>query len=627
MALYVLIVILYDSSRSNLLSPQKGYHAVELYYGYQFSIKLATYAMKTTAHISSLCVEQQPLDIIVYHKILRLALAFGASDEHAEEMAISVSLHAHNKQTAKLTCAIENEEERHSLIIHAYDHTWQEDCTLPSCPDNTTIKEQQILLADLSLPSFLQQMQERHVELQQQRNSLRQENERLTVKINHTNMAMEHQAMHDQLTGLPNRPLLIERANHALQIAKRQHFSCCLMLMDLNNFKDINDTLSHQVGDLMLQEVANRFKRCLRNSDTLARLGGDEFAVLLLNNNADQANIVANKLHHVLLHPFELAGNTLSIDISIGIAEFPDHGDDLLSLLRRADVAMYHAKHKKLRYSLYNPLLDEHSIERLTLLNDLNHAIKKGGGLELYYQPQVLTEGDGMPSLEALIRWVHPKKGLVFPDRFIPMAEDSGLITPLTWWVMETAVAQCAAWHKAGLPVTVSINFSAHCLQEPDVAERVEACIKRHHLPDHALVIEITESMIMEDPHQASKVLLKIDAMKVDVSIDDFGTGHSSLAYLKHLLVDELKIDRSFVMGMHEHHNDEIIVRTVINMAHSMGLRVVGEGVEDRKSWDALAAMSCERIQGYFISRPLPVEQITLWLEAFSKKGLTLDNT
>jgi len=584
--------------------------------------------MKTIEQIGTLCLEQQPLDIMASHKVLRLALAFGISDEHAEEIAASISLYLQNKQTVSLHCAIENKKEQSTLIIRdQHQQAWQKQCALPSYPDSTTIKEQQRLLTDLSMPRLLQDMQLRHDELKQQRNTLKQESDRLTVKINHTNMAMEHQAMHDALTGLPNRPLLIERANHALQIAKRQHFNCCLLIMDLNDFKDINDALGHQIGDLMLQEVASRFRHCLRNSDTLARLGGDEFAVLLLNNNADQANIVTQKLHQELLRPFELEGNTLTVGISIGIAEYPKHGEDVLNLLRRADVAMYHAKSKKLSYSLYNPMLDEHSIERLALLNDLNHAIKKGIGLELYYQPQVLTAGDGMPSLEALIRWTHPTKGLVFPDRFIPMAEDSGLITPMTWWVMETAVAQCAAWHKAGLPVNVSINFSAHCLQEPDVAERVEACIKRHDLPDNALVLEITESMIMEDPHQASKILLKIDAMKVDVAIDDFGTGHSSLAYLKHLLVDELKIDRSFIMGMHEHQNDEVIVRTVINMAHSMGLRVIGEGVEDRKSWDALAAMGCERIQGYFISKPLPVDQITRWLEAFSKYGLTLDDT
>lgn len=576
--------------------------------------------------IADLHVQEQPQGIIVYHKILALALALNIAEDRAEVLSRSVSGHCSQNTPVTMHCEIESSAHLHRLVIRGHDDpVWQEQAVLSSLPDAALLLEQQQLLQDVSLSSLLPQIQARLDEQQQRLNGLRRETDRLNTKLEHKNRDMEYQSMHDDLTGLPNRPLLIERANHALQIARRQRFNCCLMVMDLDDFKDINDALGHQVGDLMLQEISSRFKNSLRTSDTLARLGGDEFAVLLLNNNVEQAGIVAAKLKKELSRPFELEGQMLTVGISIGIAEFPAHGDDMPSLMRRADVAMYHAKHKKLHMAIYNPLQDEHSIERLALLNDLNQAIKTGA-LELYYQPQVLTTGDGMPSLEALIRWPHPEKGMVFPDRFIPMAEDSGLITPMTWWVMETAVAQCAAWHRSGLPVSVSINFSAHCLQESDVVQRVADCIKRHDLPDNALVLEITESMIMEDPRQASKVLLEIDEMKVDVAIDDFGTGHSSLAYLKHLLVDELKIDRSFVMGMFEHKNDAVIVRTVISMAHNMDLRVVGEGVEDRKSWDALTELGCDLIQGYFISRPLPVEQITTWLENFAKHGLQLDD-
>ena len=581
--------------------------------------------MKTEL-IADLHVQEQPQEIIIYHKALHLALALGVEADRAEVLAAAVSGHCRLPDASIMRCEIESDEPRHRLVISgASGKSWREQVSLPSLPDSVILEEQRQSLADISLPDLLRQMQIRQLELQQQNKTLKLETERLSTKLKHKNRDMEHQAMHDDLTGLPNRPLLTERARHALQIAGRQNFTCSLMVMDLDNFRDINDALGHQIGDLMLQEVANRFSKILRASDTLARLGGDEFAVLLLNNNADQAEIVAEKLRLVLSKPFELQGHVLSVTISIGITEFPKHGGDISSLMRRADVAMYHAKNKKLGRLVYSPLQDEHSIERLALLNDLNLAIK-AGQLELYYQPQVLTAGDGMPSLEALVRWPHPEKGMVFPDRFIPLAEDSGLITPMTWWVMESAAAQCAAWHRAGLKVNVSINFSAHCLQEPDMAQRVADCIRRHALPDNTLVLEITESMIMADPHQASKVLLEIDAMKVDVAIDDFGTGHSSLAYLKHLKVDELKIDRSFVMGMFEHKNDEVIVRTVINMAHSMGLRVVGEGIEDRQSWDALAAMGCDRIQGYFISRPQPVEQMTRWLENFATHGLQLDD-
>jgi len=430
-------------------------------------------------------------------------------------------------------------------------------------------------------------------------------------------------AVTDPLTGLLNRRTIGERTAEMISIAQRKQKSITFMMLDLDNFKNINDVHGHSAGDAVLKQVADRISKIVPPHNLLARLGGDEFAVLLLNNTTEQAAIVADKLLHALICPFELQGHVLSVGMSIGIAEFPTHGEDMPVLIQRADVAMHHAKDNKLDKMIYHAQLDGHSLERLSLYNDLKHAIATGA-MELYYQPQVLTAGDGMPSLEALIRWPHPERGMVFPDRFIPLAEDSGLIIPMTWWVLETAVAQCAAWHRAGLPVKVSVNFSANCLQEIDMVQRVSDCIQRHQLPDNALALEITESMIMADPHQASKVLLEIDEMKVDVSIDDFGTGHSSLAYLKHLLVDELKIDRSFVMGMHDHKNDEVIVRTVISMAHNMGLRVVAEGVETRRDWDALAAMDCDRIQGYFICRPQPVDYITDWLETFARDGLKL---
>ncbi|EAU53836.1 putative bifunctional diguanylate cyclase/phosphodiesterase [Mariprofundus ferrooxydans] len=576
----------------------------------------------TTEHIADLCVQEQTQDIIVYHKIVHLAQQLGMPEQRAEQLAASVSIHNRQHPAASIACDIESGPDGYRLVISS--GTWRELASLPAAPDAALIREEQASLPDMSLSTLLQLMQTRHDDLQRQRNSLIQEVDRLSAKLQHNCREMEYQSRHDTLTGLANRPMLAERAMHAFQIARRQAFKCCLVLMDLKKFKQINDALGQQVGDLLLQAVASRFKQAVRSSDTLARVGGNEFAVLLLNNDIEQAEIVAEKLHHALNPSFEMQGHILNIDVSIGIAEFPTHGEDIADLMQRANAAMHHAKNNKMDTMVYQSLLDEHSLERLSLFNELNEAITTGT-LELYYQPQVVTHGEGIPSLEALIRWPHPVKGMVFPDRFIPMAEDSGLIIPMTWWVLESAMEQCAAWHRAGLPVTVAVNFSAHCLQEDDIVQRIADCIKRHNLPDHSLVLEITESMIMADPHQASTVLLEIDKLKVDVSIDDFGTGHSSLAYLKHLLVDELKIDRSFVMGMHEHKNDEVIVRTVISMAHNMGLRVVAEGVETRRDWDALTAMNCDRIQGYFISRPLPVEQITRWLEAFVRDGLQPD--
>ena len=435
---------------------------------------------------------------------------------------------------------------------------------------------------------------------------------------------MQHQFMHDALTGLPNKRLLASRSEHLLKLTARQEKVCSLLIMDINDFKHVNDTLGYQAGDLVLREVAKRLGKSLRASDVLARLGGDEFAILLFNNDAKAAEKVARKLQRTLSKPLELKGSILSLEASIGISEFPIHGNNLDTLMSRADVAMYYAKKRGLNIALYDVMQDKNSVERMSLLKELNHAIKSDG-MELYYQPQVQMNGSHRLSVEALIRWNHPEKGMVFPDQFIPLAEDSGLIIPMTWWVLETAIKQCVIWHKSGLPVNVSINISANFLQEERVVQRVADLILQHELPDNVFALEITENTLMDDPHQASKTLLEISNMHIDVSIDDFGTGYSSLAYLKHLEVDELKIDRSFVMGMNEYKNDAVIVQTVINMAHNMGLRVVAEGVECREEWDSLHAMGCDFIQGYLISRPKPVDEISEWLKRFYEYGVQWD--
>ncbi|MDQ6992838.1 MAG: bifunctional diguanylate cyclase/phosphodiesterase [Mariprofundus sp.] len=491
-------------------------------------------------------------------------------------------------------------------------------------PDAQFIHERHESIATLTQARELQYMQEKFSILQQQCHKLTKQNTLLTKKIKRKAKKIKHDALHDGVTGLGNRNMLSIRTTHSLQIASRQQLPCSLMMIGLNAFKNINDTLGHHIGDMMLHEVGRRIKQCLRKSDTLAKMGGDEFAVFLFENTSTQTQVVTDKILCQLSKPFSLKHHILSIDAAVGIAEFPKHSENIGTLLMRADVAMMHAKKSNLEKSLYDVQQDKTNLEQLSLYNQLKHAINNDA-LELYYQPQVLCNDNGPPSLEALIRWPHSEKGMIYPDQFIPMAEKSGLIIPMTWWVLETAVKQCAAWFRAGLKIKVSVNFSALCLQESDIIERVKACLNKYQLPDYLLVVEITESMIMVDSHQASKVLIELDKLHVDVSIDDFGTGHSSLAYLKHLQVDELKIDRSFILGMHEHKNDEIIVRTVINMAHNMGLRVIAEGVETRNDWDKLTAMGCDRIQGYFINRPQPVDRTTNWLESFAIDGLQLD--
>ncbi len=434
-----------------------------------------------------------------------------------------------------------------------------------------------------------------------------------TTELEHKSMALEHQTLHDGLTGLPNRSLLIERALQSLQFANRDEFPCSLLMLDLNRFKEVNDALGHHVGDLLLQEVARRLKTCLRASDTLARLGGDEFAIVLPKLGEEQVTVITKILLDVLNKPFELAGKRLYIGGSIGIAFYPKHGDDTAQLMQRADVAMYHAKRNRLGFSIYSQEIDSYTQERLSLRDELRHAVEKKE-LIVYYQPKLEIHGDKAPAMEALVRWPHPVHGIIGPDRFIPLAEESGLINPLTLHVLELATKQCAAWRREGLNINVSVNLSTHNLREKELAERIAENLRKNDLPPGSLVLEITESMLMEDPLRGIKLLKDLQDMGVESSIDDFGTGYSSLSYLRQLPVEEIKIDRSFVMNMRKNQSDEVIVRAIIDLAHNLGLRVVAEGAESQEDWDMLARFDCDIVQGYFISRPLPAEEITVWL-------------
>jgi len=565
----------------------------------------------------------QPANIVAYYKILGLVQAFGMDERLAEVFAGTVAAHCSDNEIVHMSCSIYKQSEAYQLLIEG-EH-WQEKIDFLKTVDVDAVLQQQYL-ADMSPESLLKLLHGRLEHVLQQRDEWKQQVGQLSLELERQRHSMEHQFMHDALTGLPNKRLLASRSEQLFKLASRQKKACSLLIMDINNFKHVNDTLGHQAGDLAIREVAERLSHALRASDVLARLGGDEFAIILFNNDAKAAEKVALKLQQVLNKPLELEGSILSLEASIGISEFPVHGDNLDALMRRADVAMYYAKKRSLKTAIYDVMQDKNSIERMSLLKELNHAIKSDG-MELYYQPQVQMDGSHRLSVEALIRWNHPQKGMVFPDQFIPLAEDSGLIIPMTWWVLETAMKQCAIWHQDGLPVSVSINISANFLQEEHVVQRVAEFMHKYQVPDHVFALEITENTLMDDPHQASKTLIEISKMNIDVSIDDFGTGYSSLAYLKHLEIDELKIDRSFVMGMSEYKNDSVIVQTVINMAHNMGLRVVAEGVENHEEWKILDAMGCDFIQGYLISRPKPVDEISEWLRDFYKHGLQLDLT
>ena len=426
-------------------------------------------------------------------------------------------------------------------------------------------------------------------------------------------LLLEHQALHDALTQLPNRALLEDRLKQAILTCTRGHKPLALLVMDIDRFKEVNDSLGHHIGDQLLQQVALRLQNTLRKSDTVARLGGDEFSVLLPGSDAEHALQTARMLTSALAVEFLLEGHMLDVSASIGIVVFPEHGADDITLLRRADVAMYAAKRARSGHALYDSTQDQDSLVRLTLTSALGHAIEHQE-LVLHYQPKVSFSTGRVVSAEALVRWQRPGQALLLPDEFIPLAERTGLIRPLTEWVLHEALRQCAAWRSAGIEITLAVNLSARNLQEAHLAEQVAAHLAAWNVPPECLELEITESAIMADPVRALAVLTRLDAMGVRLSIDDFGTGYSSLAYLKQLPVDTLKIDKSFVMGLAKDGNDAVIVHSTIDLAHNLGLKVVAEGVEDQQAWDMLYDWGCDTAQGYFMSRPLAAADFMTWL-------------
>lgn len=423
-----------------------------------------------------------------------------------------------------------------------------------------------------------------------------------------------HQALHDALTNLPNRRLFRDRTQQAVASAKRTGLPVSLMILDLDRFKEVNDTLGHHVGDLLLQQVATRLQGSLREGDTIARLGGDEFAILLPDIASELAAVqVADKIVKMLEEPFGIKGWSFDIDASIGIAVFPDHGQDVDSLMQRADVAMYLAKESRAGYELYSADRDRHSPRRLSLLGDLRRAIDEGQ-LVLHYQPKADMRTGAIRGVEALLRWTHPEHGTIPPDEFISLAEHTGLIRPLTLFVLEQSLAQLRQWQDEGTDLGIAVNLSVRNLYDPSFAEEVERLLHKWDVRPGLVEFEITESVIMADPMRAMTVLTKLNEMGIGLSLDDFGVGYSSLAYLKRLPVTEIKIDRSFVMNITTDESDALIVRSTIGLARSLGLRVVAEGVETEEAWARLVALGCDIAQGFYLCRPKPAAEITAWL-------------
>ncbi len=428
-----------------------------------------------------------------------------------------------------------------------------------------------------------------------------------------TSRANQRQALHDALTDLPNRVLLHQRVESALDEARRESSGVALFLLDLDRFKEVNDTLGHPAGDALLEVVARRLLSAVRPGDTVARLGGDEFGVLLPEiEQPTDAIEVAGRIRTALAEPFRLDGVLMDVDVSIGIAISPQHGEDVEVLMRRADVAMYVAKGEQTGIELYDVARDPNSAARLGTVTALREVLEHGG-LELHYQPKVNLDDGSVVGTEALVRWRHAERGLIPPDEFVPLAERTGLVHKLTQWVIRAALDQVSEWWELGIQVPVAVNVSMRDLQETDLAGFVVAELDARGLPPSALVLEVTESVLVQDPGRAVGMLRELADIGVTSSLDDFGTGYSSLLLLEQLPVAEIKIDRSFVRAL-DNQGDPSMVRSIVGFAHGLGLSVVAEGVETSLSWKVLREMGCDVAQGYRVAHPMPGEQATQWL-------------
>jgi diguanylate cyclase (GGDEF)-like protein/PAS domain S-box-containing protein len=427
--------------------------------------------------------------------------------------------------------------------------------------------------------------------------------------------ALEYQALHDALTGLPNRVLLGNRIEHALAVMARHPHMVALLLLDLDRFKEVNDTLGHHIGDLLLKDLGARLRETIRPGDTVARLGGDEFAILLPHlDSVDQAMELAERILSVFREPFPVEnGMRLDVGCSIGVAISPTHGQDPARLMQSADVAMYAAKEGPEKAVLYDPKKDTNSVRQLTLSTELRQAIAHGH-LTLEFQPQLDLQTRSIRSVEALARWRHPRLGYVPPMEFITHAEQVGMISELTRWTLDCAMRHIARWQAGGLDLRVSLNISAKMLQDSRIADQAIELLAAYRINPSLLCMEITESALVLEPEASRANVNRLAEAGVMLSIDDFGTGYSSLSLLKQLPLQEMKIDKSFVFGMLTEANDQVIVRSTIDLAHNLGMTVVAEGVETLEHVEALAKLGCDSVQGFFISPALSSDMLIQWL-------------
>ena len=425
---------------------------------------------------------------------------------------------------------------------------------------------------------------------------------------------LEHKALFDDLTGLPNRALFFDRLGQAAVKYGNEQKPFSIAILDLDRFKEINDTRGHHVGDLLLKHVAKNINASMRRTDTVARMGGDEFAMLLPGVTAFDAEFIVRKILKTINQRVTIEGVLVDSSCSLGIASYPEHAEDIQSLLLKADIAMYAAKRANVGYRVYTPDIEIVAARNLELQHELRHAIENGQ-LQLHYQPKISHHTGCIMGAEALVRWKHPERGLIPPDEFIPQAEACGLIQPLALWVLQEALRQIAQWHEAGYEFTVSVNLSTRNLLDGDLPARIAKLLVAHHCKAEWLVLEITESAVMVEPARALETLTRLNKMGIQLSLDDFGTGYSSLAYLKKLPVSEIKIDKSFIKDMEVDANDTVIVRSTISLGHNLGMKVVAEGVENVEIWDLLSALGCDASQGFYMSRPVTASVLDEWLK------------
>jgi diguanylate cyclase (GGDEF)-like protein len=434
---------------------------------------------------------------------------------------------------------------------------------------------------------------------------------------------LRRRATTDELTGLANREHFSSVLEKKIATANTHGSSFAVMLIDLDRFKEINDTLGHHYGDVLLRDLGPRLVKAAGTDGLVARLGGDEFAVLpdVDSDDPDALQEAATKLLECVREPIAVDELTLGIGASIGISRFPLDGEDVHDMLRRADVAMYSAKENHSSYKVYETALDRYSLRRFTVLNDFRKALETEQFV-IHYQPVVAISGEEVRGAEALVRWEHPELGMVPPNDFIPIAEQSGLIGPLTHYVLERAVAECKRWRSQGRPLSVSVNLSVRDLLDLDLPGHVASILTAHDLAPEALHLEITESMIMSDPDRALDTVTRLRDLGVCISVDDFGTGYSSLANLKRLPISELKIDRSFISSLPHDESDLIIVGSTINLGHDLRLNVVAEGVEDEITLKRLEKLGCDLAQGYYFGRPLPSQEFVLMVDRLGTQAV-----